>query len=229
VFDDVVFAMIEAKGGRMDIKKESLLYGIIGLLLGMVLVGFWGAYAVNTNNRSMMGMMGVNSTRVMSGNIDQRFIEQMIPHHESAIAMAKLAKEKSQHAEIKTLADTIIAAQTAEITTMKQWYLDWYGVAVPAIVADDQWGGHMMSSQASVDDLVVATDFDEAFLSQMISHHQMAVMMANMLDVTTNRPEMKQLADDIITSQTKEISDMEAWQQQWGYRRTSDTMMNMVH
>ncbi len=212
-------------------KKESLLYGIIGLLAGIVLTGLFGSYAVNNNNRGMMGMMGMNSSRVMSGNMDRNFIEQMIPHHESAIEMAKLAKEKSKHEEIKTLADNIISSQTSEINTMRQWYEDWYKTDVPTVTADHMWGGMTMDSQGSTDALNNAADFDEAFLKEMVPHHQMAVMMASMLDVATNRPEMKKLASDIIAAQTKEINDMRSWQQQWGYETSTSGaggMMDMM-
>lgn len=58
-------------------------------------------------------------------------------------------------------------------------------------------------------------DFDKAFLSDMIPHHQMAVMMANMLKNGTDRPEMKKLAEDIITAQTKEIDQMREWLKSW--------------
>jgi len=212
-------------------KKESLLYGIIGLLAGIVLTGFFATYAVNNSHSSMMNMMGMHSNSMMGGNMDRSFIEQMIPHHESAIAMAKLAQQKSTHAEIKTLANDVITSQTAEINTMKQWYKDWYGTDVPTVTTTNMWGGHMMNSQDSTDILNSATDFDKAFLEEMIPHHQMAVMMANMLDIATNRPEMKKLASDITSAQTKEINDMESWQQQWGYDNSSNNstdMMNMM-
>jgi len=212
-------------------KKESLLYGIIGLLAGIVLAGFFGSYAVNNNNRGMMNMMGMNSNRMISGDMNRNFIEQMIPHHESAIAMAKLAKEKSKHEEIKTLADNIIGSQTSEINTMRQWYKDWYKTDVPKVTTDHMWGGMTMDSQGSTDALNNAADFDEAFLKEMVPHHQMAVMMANMLDVATNRPEMKKLASDIIAAQAKEINDMRSWQQQWGYETSTSGpggMMDMM-
>ena len=53
------------------------------------------------------------------GNIDKHFIEQMIPHHDGAVAMAKLALEKSNRPEIKTLANAIIEGQTKEIQDMR--------------------------------------------------------------------------------------------------------------
>ena len=42
-----------------------------------------------------MNMMGINNSRMMSGDMDRNFIEQMIARHESALAMAKLAQQKS--------------------------------------------------------------------------------------------------------------------------------------
>jgi uncharacterized protein (DUF305 family) len=49
----------------------------------------------------------------------------MISHHEGAIDMALLSPTRAQHAEIKTLSEAIISAQTKEITEMKQWQKDW--------------------------------------------------------------------------------------------------------
>lgn len=209
-------------------KKEPILYGIIGLLVGIILTGFVAGYSVNHGYNGMMQMMGVNNYHMNSSNVDKQFIEQMIPHHESAIAMAKLALQKTKHDEVKTLANNIITSQTAEINSMKQWYKDWYGTDVPTVSTNQMWGGGMMNSQASTDELSTASDFDKAFLSQMIEHHQMAVMMANMLSISTNRPEMKKLGNDIITAQNKEIGDMQQWQQQWGYQTSTSSTDNMM-
>ena len=209
-------------------KKEPLLYGIVGLLVGIVLTGFFATYAVNNNHSGMMNMLGMSNNRMMNGNMDRSFIEQMIPHHESAIAMAKLAQQKSTHTEIKTLAVNVITSQTSEINTMKQWYKDWYGTDVPTVTTNNMWGVQMMNSQASTESLSAASDFDKAFLEEMIPHHQMAVMMANMLDIATSRPEMKKLASDITSAQTKEINDIESWQQQWGYDNSPNNSSDMM-
>lgn len=209
-------------------NKESILYGTIGLLIGVIIGGFSASYAVNNNNTGMMQMMGMNSQRDMVGNIDKRFIEEMIPHHESAIAMAKIAQQKSTKPEIKTLANNIVASQSTEINTMSQWYKDWYGVEVPKQSGQTMMGGGMMNSQTDMDSLNSATDFDKAFLEQMIPHHQMAVMMANMLEQGTNRPEMKKLADDITAAQTKEIQQMKQWQKDWGYASSSSNSNGMM-
>jgi uncharacterized protein (DUF305 family) len=65
--------------------------------------------------------MGPMEVPAGSTSFDQRFLEAMIPHHESAIAMARDALEKAEHQEIKDLANAIITAQEAEIAQMRQW------------------------------------------------------------------------------------------------------------
>ena len=47
----------------------------------------------------------------MGQEFDLMFIDMMIPHHESAIAMARVALARAEHEEIRTLAQEIIAGQ----------------------------------------------------------------------------------------------------------------------
>lgn len=58
-------------------------------------------------------------------------------------------------------------------------------------------------------------EFDKAFLSEMIVHHQGAVEMAQAVLKNSKRPELIKLANDIIAAQTKEIDTMKGWQTQW--------------
>ena len=75
--------------------------------------------------------------------------------------------------------------------------------------------GMMNGSVGNGAAMMTATDIDKAFINEMIPHHKMAVMMATMLKSRTTRPEMKQLADDIISAQTKEIEMMQDWYKNW--------------
>ena len=78
------------------------------------------------------GMSGMGGMNVDLGQLehaqpfDKAFIDNMTPHHESAIQMAKDAQTKAQHQEIKDLAGQIIAAQQKEIDQMKAWRAQWF-------------------------------------------------------------------------------------------------------
>lgn len=60
-------------------------------------------------------------------------------------------------------------------------------------------------------------DFDKAFISHMIDHHESAVDMAKLADERAMHQEIKTLSTDIITAQQTEIDQMEAWRVDWGY------------
>jgi uncharacterized protein (DUF305 family) len=50
----------------------------------------------------------------------------------------------------------------------------------------------------------------------MIPHHQDAVAMSREILATTRRPELEQLARNIIRNQGREIAQMESWKRSWG-------------
>jgi uncharacterized protein (DUF305 family) len=58
-------------------------------------------------------------------------------------------------------------------------------------------------------------EFDLRFLNAMIPHHEGALMMAQDVLDKSQRPEMKQLAENILTSQQQEIAQMKQWRQAW--------------
>lgn len=163
-----------------------------------------------------------------AGTIDQAFIDMMVPHHQSAIEMAKLAKDKAEHQELRGLADTIITAQEGEISQLKGWRSAWFGSdSTPAMDAmplmpgmDPGMGGHAMNGAtmdmtADVDKLKTADPFDGAFLDAMTAHHESAIEAANIALGETQRPEVKKLAQDIVEAQQAEIDQMKAWRATW--------------
>lgn len=58
-------------------------------------------------------------------------------------------------------------------------------------------------------------NYDLRFLDMMIIHHQGAVDMAKDVLKKSKRKELKQMANNIINGQTKEIEQMKAWKKQW--------------
>jgi len=60
-------------------------------------------------------------------------------------------------------------------------------------------------------------EFDKKFISEMITHHEGAVDMAELALTNAKHQEVKTMAQNIISAQTKEIDEMQTWQKNWNY------------
>ena len=143
---------------------------------------------------------------------DRAFVAEMVPHHESAVEMAKVAQEKAQHDEVKKLADAIIQTQNAEIETMNALaaQMDKDGV--------EKGDLGMKMDEMDMSDMSMlenAKPFDREFIDMMIPHHQDAIVMARMELEEGKSADAKKLAEAIIDAQTKEIDEMNMWRIDW--------------
>jgi uncharacterized protein (DUF305 family) len=70
-------------------------------------------------HHSMMAMMNDNTT--IYNDIDKDFAAQMIPHHQSAVDMAKAYLQYGREKSLTTLCRNIINSQEKEINWLKEW------------------------------------------------------------------------------------------------------------
>ena len=126
--------------------SSVLLFGV-GLLVGWFL---WGARVPREGSHMMPGgsmmedehpmMHGAMSMNQMMDTMtgplkgksdaafDEEFLEQMIPHHQGAVEMARLVLSNTKRPELIKLANEIIEAQQREINLMREWQKKWFGV-----------------------------------------------------------------------------------------------------
>ncbi|MEV6247584.1 DUF305 domain-containing protein [Streptomyces sp. NPDC051742] len=136
---------------------------------------------------------------------DVMFAQMMIPHHEQALEMAGLAEGRAEDAEVKKLVAAIEQAQDPEIQKMKAWLKGW---GKPESAGH---GGHGMAGMMSEQDMkdlaaVKGRAFDSKFAELMIAHHEGAVEMAEDERKNGRNATAKALADDVVRTQSTEIS-----------------------
>lgn len=57
--------------------------------------------------------------------------------------------------------------------------------------------------------------FDQQFIDSMVPHHAMAVDMAKLALQKSKRPQIKNMARQMITDQQREIAQLRAWRKAW--------------
>ncbi len=62
--------------------------------------------------------------------------------------------------------------------------------------------------------------FDEAYIADMLAHHEGALNMSEQAIAATTHEEIRTLASNIIQSQSAELMKMRTWQKEWGYKET---------
>ncbi|MCJ1676213.1 DUF305 domain-containing protein [Streptomyces sp. APSN-46.1] len=147
---------------------------------------------------------------------DVAFAQGMIPHHRQAVMMSDMAEARASSSDVKALAAKIKKAQEPEIETMSAWLTAW-GEKVPQGMDGVDGMDHgdassmpgMMNDQ-QMNDMRGASGkaFDTMFLTIMIKHHEGAVEMAETEKKQGAYGPAKELADDIITAQKAEITQM---------------------
>ena len=161
------------------------------------------------------GSGGATSGRLMQDGIysDERFIDEMVPHHQGAVKMAEVALENAEHEEVERLSENIASTQREEIEKLKTIKREEFGTSeVPM-----QMGEGEMEDMGMTDPRALARrePFDEAFIEAMIPHHRSAIEMAEVARKKSDNPRIRELSGNIIDAQEREISQMRTWRESW--------------
>ncbi len=154
-----------------------------------------------------MGGMG-GMMHSMQVNSEFEFVSQMIPHHQEAIDTAKIVRDRTQRPEMRQFTQAIMDAQNREVADMEGWLKTWYPGQISTRAYEP-----MMRPLANLS----GDALDRQFLQDMVHHHHGAVMMANQLlqKKLVQHPPVQTLANNVIRTQTQEISQMQSWLTAW--------------
>lgn len=72
-------------------------------------------------NEQAMATMAKNTMVPYAGDADVDYVKNMIPHHQGAIDMAKVALQFAKDPEVLNLAQDVVTAQESEIVFMTGW------------------------------------------------------------------------------------------------------------
>lgn len=160
-------------------------------------------------------------------NVDRWYIEMMIPHHQSIIAMAQAALPRLDDARLLRIAEAIVETQQDEIDRLA----DLRSTAIagdpshtPAMAAPaasppaHRAQGHepsddpaiLMDAEALVAEFCSRPYPDLAFIALSVPHHQMAIDASQRVLAEGTDPQVKEIARKVIAAQQHEIDELTA-------------------
>lgn len=164
-----------------------------------------------------MGMGGQGLMMLEGAPFEQAFLSMMIPHHRTAVTMAREVSSKTQDEQIRGWANAIIRDQEREIGQMRTLLSALGGTNLAAQRSMTQ--GNMMQNsspdtmQGSGADTMMQTpqasiSADQTFLEAMIPHHLQAIQMATLALQKARNPVILKLASEIVVAQAQEVYQM---------------------
>lgn len=153
------------------------------------------------------------------GSADVGFIRDMTAHHNQAVEMADIVRQRTEDYELRAVAQEIVLVQQWQIGRMQGW-LDVWGVPLisdrprMAWMGDEGMTTTTMPGMASYEEIrqleqLPMAAMEEQFLRLMIRHHQGGVQMAEAALERADRPEVRELAQAIKATQEYEIGVMQ--------------------
>ncbi|WP_104721101.1 DUF305 domain-containing protein [Helicobacter mesocricetorum] len=149
---------------------------------------------------------------VKSGNANKDFLSNMIPHHQGAILASKeVLKVPNLNPKIRKIAENIIKSQEEEIKLFNSLL----SKSLPQTPNKKAYKNFYDESQKTMDSMMDKMNkaYDDnpqkAFLAGMIPHHQGAILASEQILKISDDSKTREIANDIIKEQTKEIAEME--------------------
>ena len=152
------------------------------------------------------------------------YIDMMLPHHASIIALAQAAQDQLSDPRLQEIASNIITTQSAENEELRGHRAHWYGDGEPMPMDDAMMGtmmemmpgmGDMASMQMQMDPHALVAAFcagenpDLAFIDLTIPHHQMAIQASRAALDQSTHAELRAIAERVIQDQQAEIDTLE--------------------
>jgi len=151
------------------------------------------------------------------------FARDMTYHHQQAVEMALLLRDRTEDPELRLILIDMALTQQAQIGQMSGWLEAW-GLPItgpqPPMTGSMVHDGETMTMtpemmgiqpQSEVNKLgtLPIAEAEVLFLQLMIRHHRGAILMAESTLDQTQRAPVKRMAESIIASQDAEIALMQ--------------------
>lgn len=198
-----------------------MLAGGVVLLLALGLVVLMLVRPSSSAGSASAGGSAAASAAPSDTSVDAGFARDMSIHHQQAVEMSFIVRDRTSDEAVRRLAYDIINTQANQRGMMLGW-LEMWGRAKSSSAPPMEWMGHTvtprgdgslmpgMATDTELDELRAAKgeDAEVLFLKLMTSHHQAGAEMAQAAADSADTDAIRNLAAGMVRGQQSEIALM---------------------
>jgi uncharacterized protein (DUF305 family) len=146
-----------------------------------------------------------------SAPYDLQFIDTLAEHHRTGLELTRTAHDRASLSEVKSLASHLERDDADEIARLRAMRAMWFGSRAKAV--NPNMPGMTGLTAQDLEELkgLVGADFDRLFIDTMIAHHEGSVAMAQDAREKVSRPELKEIAEEVLRETQDHIELLEQW------------------
>ena len=160
--------------------------------------------ATHAPARDSANIIGMGGSTSMTGDADHDFLRMMSDHHKGLILMVHKTVDSKEKLGVKAVASRMDKEQDAEMDTMmtmlEKDYKDPYA---PTIIPEHQAMADELNGKSGA-------AYDRTFLTNVVKHHQEAITMIDDYLPKAKNQKVKQMAERMKATQSKEITELRA-------------------
>ncbi|MFP5416829.1 MAG: DUF305 domain-containing protein [Actinomycetes bacterium] len=168
----------------------------------------------------LFGRLSVGPTPAAPTAVDVGFSRDMAVHHQQAVLMSQLVRDRATDEELRAIALDMVLTQTNQTGHLQGWLRLWgepLAVEGPPMTwmagheghgADEPMAG--LASQADLNALEASAgvEAERRYLTLMIPHHAGGVEMAQYAVEHASVPAVRDLAGSMVSAQTTEMETL---------------------
>lgn len=130
---------------------------------------------------------------------DVAALNRILHHHEQTVTLAESAVERAVHPELREFIAGVLRDRRQEIDQLRR-------LGATSAVATETAPKPAEESTETIDVL---------FVTRLATHEEAGRAMARELLATTTNPDVKSFAEGVINKAGSELTQLNAWRQQW--------------
>ncbi len=174
-------------------SKSTLVLALVFVTGVLALTGFIGTPSASAS---------APAPNPSTAKYEINYMEMLSDHHFGGIKVDQQCVAKAIHEALKDNCQTDIKDQQKQIDEMHSWLKKWYGIEYqPKVMPDVEAILQYLTP-------LHGKAFEVAVMENLIPHHLQAINMSKVAEVRAYHHDLKDLAKEVVTGQTKSIHEL---------------------